>query len=314
MNNKNLEQNLSKLKSVSLSTNEREVLRFKIDTAIKNKTYLFDTKVESKLSLIKIFGALATPAFLFVITFASAAASLPGDSIYSVKTNLNEPLQRLTVFGENNKLEFEKKLILKRVDEAKQLRNKGLLDVVVAKDIEAQITKQTNNVIQKSEKNVTDDSNSAAEKSSEAVALAEIKGTAVGGIGAIKVLSGQVIESEEGTDVENPSDKIDEITTQPAQVAESKNPRTLPSVKKTLIQAEAQATTAKAKAVKEAANNEPTAAKESPEVAAFTNVKLNSAIETSQKSAEIVDEEDLVKAVEDSTAVIVLTEALKNTK
>lgn len=212
-----LEQKLTTLQHISLSSDEKEFLWSQIE--LRKNDFNYTQPIEAEESpyalLFKRLGFLfATPAFAFLLMVLSANA-VPGQQLYSIKTGVNEPLQRLATVGERNKLELEKKLLSNRVAEAKVLKSLGQLDKDKADEIESRITKQANNLIakqdnkQEAEETGGEDHNDIQQD----IDIAELKGIASGSVDFVRVLSGQAVQSESNEDL--PITKVQDKTTEP---------------------------------------------------------------------------------------------------
>ena len=191
----------NQLQSVRLSPEERSVLLMKIN-ATKNQ-YVGAVPNESRrpvFTWVRRIGLYASPALAMFVLLIGSANALPGQQLYSVKTNINEPLERLVSIGADE-IEFEKKLINRRVNEARTLRSMGLLDVIVAEEIEENINKQASKIIEKNDKEHAESNNNENEDGLDAksvdnkvkkdVALAELKGVVSGSVEAVRIMAGK---------------------------------------------------------------------------------------------------------------------------
>lgn len=92
----------------------------------------------------KVAGAV----FAILLIFAPVVAerSLPGDVLYLIKTGLNEPFQAQFVNSPYEKIEFETKLMERRIAEARVLANEGTLTDEVRSQITADVKVHTSAV------------------------------------------------------------------------------------------------------------------------------------------------------------------------
>jgi hypothetical protein len=274
-----LPQDFKTLSNINLSSDERALLWMRIETANQN----LDIKNSNKPRFIWLRYASASLAAMAtgLVLLIGSANALPGQQLYSLKTGVNEPLQRLTTFGSDNKIELEKRLLIKRVEEAKQLKNRGLLDIKVAENIENQIRDQAGKAVagKEAEKNeldtkpiadnpdtLDDENDQSEEKAAAEISIAEIKGTASGSIKAVKLLAGESVEQalelddqlSGTTELNNVTDNNQELSSEiidsdllqssePQKVLDVDEPRSPESkVAKTKIQAQAKIATTKA--------------------------------------------------------------------
>lgn len=154
--------------------------------------------------------SFASVAMAVTVLFVVANQSLPGEILYALKTDISEPIQRFSTVDIDDKLLLEQKLITRRVQEAKELKSQGKLDEATAEKIETQISNQAKSVLAKTTDPSHDDEQSVQEITTATV-MAETKGTAVGSIDAVKVLSGQAIELDESTGESKTSQNLDQV-------------------------------------------------------------------------------------------------------
>jgi hypothetical protein len=83
---------------------------------------------------------------LFVLIPLAAEKSKPGDALYFVKTELTEPLQGQFAKTPYEKIEFETKLLNKRIAEARALASEGKLTDEVKEQITETVKEHTNAV------------------------------------------------------------------------------------------------------------------------------------------------------------------------
>ena len=137
--NKKIEQLEELAQSVSLSENERarvssELETYMEDTPVRSRALKRQTKhrqIAMPLSFIKLhpmpIAVLLIAALLGGGTSVAAASSLPGDTLYSVKTEINEPIRGMFKFSDENKAEWQEKLAERRNGEMSDLKAKGEL-------------------------------------------------------------------------------------------------------------------------------------------------------------------------------------------
>lgn len=94
--------------------------------------------------IVLVFGGSTGTAF-------AAEASLPGDLLYPIKTNVNEEIRSRLTFGKQSQAEWEAKRIQKRLGEIKELEQKGTLNANQIEKIKARIEKQTEKAKEKIE-------------------------------------------------------------------------------------------------------------------------------------------------------------------
>ncbi len=335
---------LQKLNQLKLSETERDFMWLQIQSRkdfVANE--LVDQPVSSVFYIAKRLALAFSPVMAgFLLMFGSASA-LPGQQLYSFKTSVNEPLERLVTVGGGTEIEFETKLLHRRVNEARTLKAMGLLDVDTASKIENTITKQANKVVEKSDKKIKaegaeieldlpDDSKSDDEIETN-VALAEYKGVAQGSAIAVMIMAGKDVVETEDKEI---AEKIEEAPNQEFK-SSSKSATTNqkmsltdkveadPEVLKTKIQAEAKVATTKAEVAKEisgASSADASAVvkidtseagiantKIKQDVEEVTQKKINLAKEVVDKNITEVDEEDLLGALEQASAARTISEA-----
>lgn len=336
---RDLTSKLEVLKAVSLLPEERVALRFKIDTVIANTSVDQEySSPQNRISLtalmLRTFSGVSILAATFAFMIVSAN-SLPGQQFYPVKTGFNEPIQRLATFGANEKLELEQKLIFKRVEEAKKLKTKGLLDLEKAKKIEDQINKQADMALSIAiSENVAIDEKESDDIVKDMVVIAQTRGVAAGSIDAVRVLSGTslVIQNEEVFNLSGGSTSQTNTSTitssdpstsvaNPVAVDESLTKVGLHNqVKKSTALAEAGVAsnksikTIQSVSLDNAVNSKNIVSTIDPqlirEAETYSDKKLETVRKTSILELDQVDKDSLIQAVEDATAVITLTKAL----
>lgn len=218
---------------ITLTQEEKDRLWQNIVAVNEFSHLVVDSQIDSHESLHwtkYLFGIVSSVAVIAIL-FVGANQSLPGEVLYALKTDVSEPIQRFQAVDIEDKLILEQKLITKRVQEAKTLKNLGKLDEGTAEKIEAQISKQAKSVIAKSDDSESDsDETETSAEITTATAVAETKGTAVGSIDAVKVLSGKPIELDESTGESKTSTKLDQEIE--SAKASDKKPAPKPSDKK----------------------------------------------------------------------------------
>jgi hypothetical protein len=87
---------------------------------------------------------------IFGISFG-AHSSLPGDSLYAVKTGVNENVQRVLSLSSYSKARFEKDILQKRIEEINTLTAQHVLDEdeksVLAKELDVQARRTYDSVV-----------------------------------------------------------------------------------------------------------------------------------------------------------------------
>lgn len=80
---------------------------------------------------VRSLGVILASLILVVLgagTVTAANRAMPGQLLYSVKTQINEPARSLLIFDADTKAAYEAGLAAKRADEAEALQNSGKLD------------------------------------------------------------------------------------------------------------------------------------------------------------------------------------------
>lgn len=101
-----------------------------LSEAIPSESFVlfsFDMHIIRRISAFAVFILIAIP-------FAAERA-VPGDALYIVKTNFNESIQGTLANSPYEKIEFETRLMERRIAEARTLANKGELTNDVKKEI-----------------------------------------------------------------------------------------------------------------------------------------------------------------------------------
>ncbi|HEV8677244.1 MAG TPA: DUF5667 domain-containing protein [Candidatus Paceibacterota bacterium] len=72
-------------------------------------------------------------------TAYAAKGALPGDLLYSVKTNVNEPIEGALAFSTESKIEYQNGLAQNRLEEAEALASQNRLDSSTTQELESSI-------------------------------------------------------------------------------------------------------------------------------------------------------------------------------
>lgn len=115
-------------------------------------------KVTSNISYWVFFhrNVMAGMAALFLVISGSVAtfaeSALPGESLYSVKVNVNEKVQALLAFTDESKASVEAALAVKRLEEVKVLAEKGNFSLQAEEAAKTRFAKHSENLKQRLEK------------------------------------------------------------------------------------------------------------------------------------------------------------------
>lgn len=164
--NQDFEKNLRNLKNISLSENEKALMRSNLELHVKNAVFLEKEPLVRKsaeerlntwkdlkspdLSIISLyfnqFKNMPTLIIALIIalsggTSAAAVNSLPGDALYGVKVSVNEPIAGLFTVSQEAKTARQEKLAERRLQEVEELVAKGVFDEEKRSEVEARLNK-----------------------------------------------------------------------------------------------------------------------------------------------------------------------------
>ena len=167
--NQDFEKNLRNLKNISLSENEKVLMRNNLKLHIKNTVPFkaesnvrksFEERLNNwrdlkspKLSIISLyFNQLKNmPALIIALivalsggTSVAAVNSLPGDALYGVKVSVNEPIAGLFTVSQEAKTVRQGKLAERRLQEVEDLVANGVFDEEKRSEIEARLNDHIN--------------------------------------------------------------------------------------------------------------------------------------------------------------------------
>lgn len=135
MKQNNLKKGIEEIKKISLSQTEKEVMLH----AILKQPVVLPYRVKSPFFLQLRALSVACVAFILIIgvTTASAAEnSLPGDALYSLKVNVNEPIRGVMSVTGVEKATWEVEKAGRRIIEVQKLAAKGRIDEKKKDEIE----------------------------------------------------------------------------------------------------------------------------------------------------------------------------------
>src|SRR3989344_8825649 len=146
----NLRQLFLNLKTQRLPAAEKTAIRGRLLELMKLRP------AEKKYSLFVFswrFAALAMSVLLVVIlgggTVFAAAGSLPGNPLYEVKVNFNEPVKVALAFSAAAQAEVHSKLAQERLREAEELASRDQLDAAVEAAVVARLQTHLDRVSEK---------------------------------------------------------------------------------------------------------------------------------------------------------------------
>ena len=131
----------------------KEVVLFMYARPIKTRFGMsFARRIQNLFFLRTKYPLSTVPAFLSILlvicgsaaTFA-AEKSLPGELLYAVKTDVNEPMRGLFSFSQEAKAEWHTRLVERRLEEAEKLIEKGKWQHDARVSIEARIEESSAN-------------------------------------------------------------------------------------------------------------------------------------------------------------------------
>lgn len=153
---KDIEQTINSAKKLALSMKERSIIRERLSN------YMYSTKVPVKTthSFYSIFNTKSMylmPAFAILLIVSGAGTSyyaqgsLPGDTLYSVKTGFNENIESLLATSPEAKAQVDLRQVSERLDEAEVLRITGNLTDVKSQVIQNNVSKKIDSINKKVE-------------------------------------------------------------------------------------------------------------------------------------------------------------------
>lgn len=131
----NIEEQLKKLSIVKMTESERNRLKAGVVSYIVENTKVFHFPVHSPWSLkyAPLFTKITAAVLVFVVvgggtlTFASEN-SLPGDTLYPIKIAVKENIiEGSLIHSPEDILNWQQKRLIRRIDEVKQLKKKGVI-------------------------------------------------------------------------------------------------------------------------------------------------------------------------------------------
>jgi len=146
----NLEEQLKKLKQISLSKEERSLLDRHIYNLVDNKIQKTKFKSPYVNHIFKITSFAFASFFILLVSGSSVLSyqskgALPGDRLYSFKINVREEVQGAFITSPKEKIIWQQNRVAKRIDEVKTLAKEGSLTVekttVVGKALDTHMAK-----------------------------------------------------------------------------------------------------------------------------------------------------------------------------
>lgn len=140
----NFQQFINDLKKTTLSSEEKALLRAHL---ISEMGINPEPTVQVRWSRSSFHWRLVAMPLVAVLVIggtvsASAAKSLPGQFLYSVKLSVNEELGRWVNFSLPAEIAYETKLLTRRLEEAEQLDNLNQLDQTLKSVVRTNVVKQ----------------------------------------------------------------------------------------------------------------------------------------------------------------------------
>jgi hypothetical protein len=144
------------LKSFSLTERERTNIRLHLAALVDEYPATAPLRVraggrisEALASRHTLFGSRSVAAALVLVmvvgvtTSYAAETALPGDPLYAVKVNINEPVERATVAASQSSTQWDVTLTSRRLEEAEKLAASGTLTPSKAAIVQTQLTADT---------------------------------------------------------------------------------------------------------------------------------------------------------------------------
>jgi hypothetical protein len=163
VNNQNSEMSIFKRqlqnaadKKTRLSTAEQAGLRARVmahidfhpvnasaeTTASRTKTQELFTHIHISWLRVRQYGA-ATAAIVLVMVPLVAESTVPGDTLYAVKVNVNEELRSTLTFDPYDRIEWQAARVNRRIAEVKQLEREGRLTESIEAEAAAAVIEHT---------------------------------------------------------------------------------------------------------------------------------------------------------------------------
>ncbi len=143
------------VQDTKLNSTEREELRARLLAYMEYHPYrvLVPKQVSlmermlQRVIVARTFAATGMAVLVAIISTPFLAESAnPGDLLYAVKTRITEPLQGVTLSTPKEKIEFEMKLLDKRILETKLLVETGTLSVAAEEDLSENIKRHSDEI------------------------------------------------------------------------------------------------------------------------------------------------------------------------
>ncbi len=166
------ESTIEEARSIILSKEEKDIIRERLNTHISKTRVMESSPVRlqeyspRKLSPLSTFifnWKTTMPALILIVALLTggvtyaAKDTLPGDSLYPIKINVNEKVQSTLAFGGEAKAKVEAKHAVNRLEEAEALAFKGSLDGETEAELQARFLDHANQAIEYIEKADADD-------------------------------------------------------------------------------------------------------------------------------------------------------------
>lgn len=155
---KDLEKLIQSAKQINLSSEEKDLIRARVQDFIELTPI---TKQASKPILSPFTSHISVSYFSKAISFAliilvaggstisyASEDTLPGDTLYTVKVNVKEPLEQKLAFTPQAKLEVKTKQVEKRLTEAQTLLQNNDTSPEKHKEVESRVEKQVEEISQ----------------------------------------------------------------------------------------------------------------------------------------------------------------------
>lgn len=136
--NNKIQKGINDVKNIKLSSEEKDVMFSRLDLYTKENPiketglqpsvwYNFFGQVGKVKGYKYVYSIVATLVFVFTGVGVTNAAekSLPGDTLYPVKINVNEKVKSAVAFTSKAKAKVEEEKVIRRLDEVEALVKKG---------------------------------------------------------------------------------------------------------------------------------------------------------------------------------------------
>jgi hypothetical protein len=145
---------IGEIKKIKLSKSEKEMILMRVMRAGRkskpSSLYPFFGFWQSFSANHHIFAYAVTPLVVIALIVGTssygAEASLPGDTLYPLKLNLNEEVRGLVSMTPEGKISWEAQRAVRRIEEAVSLASDGKLDEESFKEIEKNFDKHFDKV------------------------------------------------------------------------------------------------------------------------------------------------------------------------